>query len=89
MRTATVLRACKLTAAALWAGLLVVAGVLLWAVHPIVAICAVAGGECVAMWLIADDLWPRALPEVTGFFKLTAALLFFGHLITAVWLLWP
>jgi len=82
------LRGLKLTLASCWAAGLVLVGLWLWAVHPAAAGGAIAAGQCVLMWLIADDLFPRANREVTGFLKFTAALIFWGHLFTAVYLLW-
>lgn len=89
MRAGMTIRVCKLVVGVLWAGVLVIFGALLWPVHVPMAICLIAGGQCVAMWWIADTLWPHALPAVTGFFKLTAAMVFLSHLALATYMLWP
>lgn len=84
------LRVLKLALACAWAGALVVVGALLWPIDTVLATCWIAAGQCVAMWLVADDLFPNALPTVVSFFKLTAALVFVAHLLTIGYLvLWP
>ena len=83
---AMMMRVVKLALASAWAGALIVVGALLWPLDTVLATCWLAAGQCVAMWLVADDLFPRALSSVVGFLKLTAALVFLAHLATLGWL---
>ena len=88
-RLGPALRLVKLALALCWAGALVLGGLWLWPVNVAVAGGAVAAGQCVLMWLVADDLFPNANAEVTGFLKFTVALVFWGHLLAAAYTLWP
>lgn len=80
-----VVRGLRLVGAGALAALLVVVGVSVWAVEPVLAICLVAGGQYMAMWGIADHLFPGASRGVTGFFKLSAALVFLTHLVAVAY----
>lgn len=84
----SILRGLKLVAATAWAAALIVLGVRLWPIDTVLAMCLLAGGQCVVMWLIADDLFPRARWEITAFLKLTAALIFLTHLAALGFLFW-
>ena len=86
MAVTWMLRLFKLLLAIAWAGALVVVGALVWPIDPIAGTCVLAAGQCVAMWLIADDLFPDAMPAITTYLKLTAALIFLTHLATLAYL---
>ena len=83
-----VVRLCKLGFGLLWAGVLILLGLWSWRYQPALALCPLAGGEFLAMWLIADDVAPRANPAVTGFVKLVVCLIFWMSLATGVVMLW-
>jgi hypothetical protein len=52
---------------------------------PFFAVCPLAGGELVLMSVVLDELYPRALPAVTGMVKWMMALLFWASGGLSVW----
>lgn len=88
MRWRPFLRAARLGLGGAWAGGLILSGLALWPLHAPLALCPLAAGEYVLMRLVLDDLCPRANPEVTGFFKLVAALVFVLALAGCITLWW-
>ena len=79
------LRRLRLAVAIALATMLVVVGLSVWTFEPILAVCLVAAGQCVAMWWIADELFPRASRSVTGTIRLIAALIFLGNLVGVIY----
>ncbi len=89
MRWHTLARAMKLAFGTGWSGAWVILGLwLLENTSPILAVGPISAGMFVLMVLVADDLVPGASVVVTGFMKLTAALVFFGWMPLAFWSLW-
>jgi len=89
MRWDTLTRTAKLVLGTGWSGVWVILGLwLLENTSPILAVGPISAGLYVLMVLVADDLVPGASPGVTGFMKLTAALVFFGWAPLAFWSLW-
>ncbi len=78
----TLLRITKLSLGMIWAGTLILFGLWLWhsRIH-IEALIFLAMGEYILMFMVIDDLCPYAPSVVTGFFKITAALIFFYSLV--------
>jgi len=80
------LRIAKLSLGSLWASSLMFLGLAWWGLSRSVeaswiataSLIPLSAGWFVVMMLIADELCPRALVGVTGFMKLTAALIFWG-----------
>jgi hypothetical protein len=89
MRGHTLARAMKLVFATGWSGAWVILG--LWLLENcslILAVGPISAGLFVLMAFVADDLVPGASQAVTGFMKLTVALVFFGWAPLAFWSLW-
>ncbi len=89
MRWDTLTRAAKLVFGTGWSGAWVILG--LWLLENtslILAVGPISAGVFVLMVQVADDLVPGASPGVTGFMKLTTALVFFGWAPLAFWSLW-
>lgn len=89
MRWIALSQAAKLVFGTGWSGAWVILG--LWLLENyslILAVGPIAAGLFVLMYLVADDLVPGASPTVTGFMKLTVALVFFGWVPLAFWSLW-
>ncbi len=89
MRWHALSRTAKLAFGTGWSGACVILGLWLLENYPsILAVGPISAGLFVLMVQVADDLVPGASQEVTGFMKLTAALVFFGWAPLAFWLLW-
>jgi hypothetical protein len=77
---------------ATWSAGLLLAGFWMWRsrgeallVTPTAALMPLAAGWFVWMYLVADELCPRASPAVTGFLKLVVGMVFWGAVgLTAV-----
>ncbi len=85
----TALRAAKCLLGLGLSGLGVISG--LWLrenISPILAVGPFTAGLYVLMRLVADDLVPGASPMVTGYLKLTTALVFIGWAPLAFWSFW-
>ena len=52
----------------------------------LISIWIIAGGEFVLMWLVADDICPKASANVASFLKLTAGCLFWIAAASGIWL---
>lgn len=85
-------KATTIALGATWSAGLLLAGFWAWQqqgreplLTPTAALAPLAAGWFVWMYLVADDLCPRASPAVTGFFKLLVGLVFWGAVgLTAV-----
>jgi hypothetical protein len=75
----------------LWGGGLIFAGLAGLSapdVHPVMALCPLAGGEFVILWMVADELCPRANVWISGSLKLITALVFWVAAAFSAYLVW-
>ena len=68
-----------------WAGLV---GLKHENVHVVMAICPLAGGEFVILWMVADELCPRANVWISGLLKAITALIFWVAAAWSALLIW-
>ena len=90
IRILQLLRVLKIGLGGLWAlGLLVFGFGVLMNVEGLLArmlgVGAIAGGEFVLMWMVADDVCPKAPVGARGMMKLTSAFVFWMCVIVGCW----